>query len=294
MIPETTSRQPREGTDRFRVYKEIKDNLPPWDRALIGERTGLTRRKVSIAIANLRNSGYLPKPTREEKRQTRQLAAARILLPAKVYREMGMSIREVRLVLFIGTNKRLTYDQVHGAIGWGTRSGTLRVLSEEERKDIKTDGLILSSEKVSETVAKWLVMVGRLKNNGILPTSRLEWKQAIEGNNKIPLSDKEKDILFAAKLLDQSLIGNDMSYSNDLKELYSGRESELADLSLQEQLRLEAFLKAITEGLQGNNGLRDKFRAIGEEIDRKWFYDQSSSVVRQQVFIRGQLKTFKH
>ena len=108
-----------------------------------------------------------------------------------------------------------------------------------------------------------------------------------------PTQEEKNSITFAKIAQEKGLFTDDLSYWNKLTSLYESLGRELPP-SFYDRLRLEAFLKVIVEGLQGNNGLRDKFRAIGEEIDRKWFYDQSSSVVRQQVFIRGQLKTFKH
>lgn len=194
MIPEAISRRPQEGTDRFKVYKEIESKPPPWDRAEIGSKTALTRKQVSIAIANLRNAGYLPRPTPKETRQSRQLALAHVLLPAKPYREMGMSIREIQLALLIREGKSFTYEQIHGAIGWGTKRGTLRKLSEEERQDIRKDSRMSSKEQVMETVSKWLMAADSLKDTTLF-ASRLEWKKAIEEGSilvsNLPKSLKE-------------------------------------------------------------------------------------------------------
>ncbi len=181
MTREVISRRPQEGTYRYIVYKKINGKPSPWDRAKIAQETGSSRKDVSIAIANLRNGGYLQRPSPEETRQSRQLALGHILLPAKPYREMGMSIREVQLSLLIKDDKDFTYEQIHGAVGWGTRSGSLRGLSKEEKKDIKIDSLTLSDEEVFENISNWLKVKEWLSKNIILsPTNRLEWKKAIE------------------------------------------------------------------------------------------------------------------
>lgn len=334
MTPEATSRRPQEGTGRLKVFKAVKEEgMLPWDTGSIATKTGLPRRTVSVALANLRRDGYLEKPTKEETKRSRRLAAATVLLPIMPYREMGMSIREIRYSLLIKEGNDISRQQIDAALTVGTKSGNLRRLSATEKNDIRKDANILSEEQVLRRVAEWLMVRDWLIENGRpLPTSRFEWKSVIESighiNNKkvfkideieltlslrgipqavalgvseeiarIQHEDKDgilfgkdnKDILFVAKLLEEGIIDNDISSFYVLKDLFRGKETELTNLSVDVQLRLEAFVKVVMQELKGSTGLRERFIKIGEGINRQWFYDRSSDAVKQQIFIRQKL-----
>ena len=103
------------------------------------------------------------------------------------------------------------------------------------------------------------------------------------------LDNGKKDILFAGKLLEKGAIGSDLSHFYALHILYKGRGQDLANVTLTEQLRLEVFVRVLTEEMGGNTVLREEFRKIGEEIDKEWFYDRESPIVKQQIFIRRKL-----
>ena len=97
MSTESKPRIPQKGTSRHKVFMAITEGqIPVTATKAIAEATDLPIRQVTIARANLRQCGYLPKPTPEMTRETmRSQASAEMLKLVREYRDMGLSPREV-------------------------------------------------------------------------------------------------------------------------------------------------------------------------------------------------------
>lgn len=180
MTIESRTRSPIEGTARSKVFKVITEGRAPIsDTRAIAKESGLTTKQVTIARANLRGAGYLPRPTPELTRLTRHTHAATVFPLVKEYREMGLSPREIQLAVKTEKGTELSENSVHSAVGYNTKVGNVRRLSKEEKTDIRRDVIALTPEEVLKNIIailklrKWL-----LENNLRLPTNRLEWKIA--------------------------------------------------------------------------------------------------------------------
>lgn len=305
MTIESPIRIPQEGTGRFKVFKVITEGIAPiWDTRAIAKKLGLSTRQVTIARANLRGAGYLPKPTPELTRLTQHTHAATTFPLVKEYREMGFSPREIQLAVRTEKRKELSYNSVHSAVVYATKKGYLRRLSREETSDIIRDVNILTPEESSANVIailelrKWL-----LKNNQPLPTNRLEWKAfkdygqfyQLRGLPLPKLTDLNKeDIDFANILIKSTIIGNDVSFFEILRQLYIDRKEDFENLSPEVKLRLEAFARAITQEVKERKlDLRNSFIELGLQSGKEWFYDKDSIAVKEQKFIADKIRRIR-
>lgn len=119
--------------------------------------------------------------------------------------------------------------------------------------------------------------------------SNNEIREIIGLSPQIANTDQQKSILFAKKLLEERIIGEDITYYNELQKLYRTNKRELPK-DLVERLRLEAFLRARI-GVKGEDyGLLDRFFAIGKSIDPEWFSKSNNNTYKDdQSFIRDRL-----
>lgn len=302
MTIESRTRVPIEGTARSKVFKVITEGkVPIWDTRAIAEESGLTTRQVTIARANLRGAGYLPKPTPELTRLTQHTHAATIFPLVKEYRKMGLSPREIQLAVKTEKEKELSENSVHSAIAHGTKTGNLRRLSKEENIDIRRDVNMLTPEESSTNVIAILELRKRLlENNLSLPTNRLEWKAfkdygqfyELRGLPLPKLTDLNiENINFANRLIMGKFIGNDVGFFETLRQLYIYRKEDFENLSPEVKLRLEVFARAVTQEVkEGKLDLRNSFIELGLKSGKEWFYDKDSIAVKEQRFIADKIR----
>lgn len=308
MRPEVIRRFPRESSNRSKVLRAVNNGFPAGDFVGISEETGLTKIKIIKTLSDLRHEGYLPRSTRDETRRLRQIAESVVFLPVKPYREeLRMSPREIEIALSIDGQKELTSVQIRAAIVYGTKHGNLRSMSKEERRDMKRDAVKLSKEQVLAMVVSWLELRDLLTKQGIaFPTDRLEWKRMAaelknfkgrekivssieplklrkitnqdlnkimqQGEEKGAMSDEEKHYAFAAKCLNQGLIGENTLRWKVLGVLYEFILKRSLPESFPDRIRLEAFLYALLELRQGNMEVWNIYCNIGKELDPNWFH----------------------
>lgn len=302
MTTESRARIPQEGTKRSKVFKAITEqNIPVWETRQIARIVGLTVRETAVARANLRSDGYLPKPDSELTRLTQHTQAATVLPLVKEYREMGLSPLEIQFAVRKEKGKELSHASVHSAVVYGTKKGHLRRLSREESSDIIRDVNMLTPEEASANVVAILDLRKRLlKTNQPLPASRLEWKATIEENcylsRRLSIPElKEsnlKDIDFLQMLISNKLISKDLVFFETLRQLYIDRKEDFENLSPEVKLRLEAFARAIMqEVIENNLDLRNRFRELGEQSGREWFYNTNSIANKEQKFIADKIRS---
>lgn len=256
MTIESLTRTPKEGTDRFKVFKAIaEDNIPISDTRAIARETGLSRKKVTAARSNLREDGYLPKPTKELTRLTQHIQAATVFPLVKEYREIGLSLREIQLAVKIEKGTELSYESAHSAVGYNTKVGNVRRLSREESDDIKRDVNMLTPEEISENVAAILELRKKLLENGLpLPTNRLEWKTAI--NQILDLSESHLnpysiEAMNLSNRVKEKLIASGV---REIGDFFSVSPQELEDGWIGEKEDLKRIVKLILDYLGRGNG----------------------------------------
>lgn len=306
MTIESTTRTPQEGTGRYKVFKAItEDNIPIWNTRAIAIKTGLPRKQVTTARSNLREDGLLPKPTKELTMLTKHTQAATVFPLVEEYRKLGLSLGEIQFAVKTEKGIELSDESVHSAVGYNTRVGNVRRLSEEEKHDIRRDILLLTPEEISANVMAILELRKRLlANHQTLPANRLEWKVFIKYAQSFvsfvsrglplpePTDQNKEDINFANRLIANKLIGEDIGFFETLKQLYIGRQEEFENLPPEIKLRLEAFALAITQEVeQHSTDLRNKFKELGIEFGKEWFYDRNSIAAKEQKFIAGKIRT---
>ncbi len=306
MTTESLVRMPQEGTKRSKVFKAITEQkIPVWETRQIARIAGLTVRETTVARANLRSGGYLPKPDSELTRLTQHTQAATVLPLVKEYRGMGLSPLEIQLAVRREKGNELSSESVHGAVVYGTKKGHLRKLSKEETSDIKRDVNILTPEEASANVIAILELRKLLlENNQPLPTNRLEWKSFIKdyvqfyelrGLPLPKLTDLNKeDINFANRLIMSKFIGNDVGFFETLRQLYIDRKEDFENLSPEVKLRLEVFARAIKQEVKERKlDLRNSFIELGLKSGKEWFYDKDSLAVKEQKFIADKIRLGK-
>lgn len=210
MTTESLTRTPKEGSNRFKVLRAITEQgIPVWDTRAIVRATELSRIQVTAARSNLRLDGRLPKPTEELTWLTQHSQAAEVFPLVKEYREMGLSLRQIQFAVKKEKGIMLSNESVHSAVGYNTRKGNIRKLSEQEEMDIKVDAQTLTQAETEDMVSAMLELRKYLlRNNHPLPTHRLEWKMAIE---QIPLKSNLLDEwIRLSNLLGRSPLPNDI------------------------------------------------------------------------------------
>lgn len=306
---ESRTRVPIEGTARSKVFKAITEhNVPISDTRAIAEESGLTTRQVTIARANLRGAGYLPKPTPELTRLTRHTHAATVFPLVKEYREMGLSPREIQLAVKTEKGIELSENSVHSAIVYGTKTGNLRRLSKEENHDIRRDAnvnTLTPEEALRKTITILEFRKRLLENNLRLPTNRLEWKIAAEAEEDFYKSRglpspvltgfNREDINFANRLIWSQFVKKDNNiFFQILEKIYSPEEEKFDNFSPELKIRLEAFVSTIMQEVkERKTDLRDKFVALGLQFGKEWFYNKNSLAVKEQKFIADKIRNGK-
>ena len=302
MTIESRARIPQEGTGRYKVFKAItEEGIPVWNTKELAIRAGLTVRQTTVARANLRNDGYLPKPDSELTWLTQHTQAATVLPLVKEYREMGLSPLEIQFAVRREKRKELSRESVNSTVVYGTKKGHLRRLSREESSDIIRDVNMLTPEEASANVIAILELRKLLlENNQPLPTNRLEWKALkdygqfyeLRGLPLPKLTDLNKeDINFANRLIMSKFIGNDVGFFEILRQLYIDRKEDFENFSPEVKLRLEAFAQAITQEVKERKlDLRKSFIELGLKSGKEWFYDKDSIAVKEQRFIGDKVR----
>lgn len=176
-------RRPKSGTKYALVFNAVQAGVPRRD---LSANTGLPRSDISIVIRNLRNDGYLPKPTPEEKkaalREGAELFRGGLISTAiKPYVEMGMAPREIKLALgMINPENKFSVKQIADALGKGRKKGYFPKLTQEEIEDIQADTHV-SDDELKERVKAWCVARELIKKDCYFrfPRGRIEWRKVV-------------------------------------------------------------------------------------------------------------------
>lgn len=180
-------RRPKPGTKYASVFNALRAGVSRRD---LPTNTGLPKLDVSIVIRNLRNDGYLPKPTPEEKRaaisEATSIVFGELSVTIRPFVEMGMLPREIKHALDITKpENKFSVKQIANALGKGRSRGDFPKLTQGELRDNMLDAYA-SEEELDRRVRQWLSLRDQLLRNGSngirnpwLPTNRMEWKVSI-------------------------------------------------------------------------------------------------------------------
>lgn len=320
---------PREGTARNTFVRVIEGGIGVHETRKIAELTGWTRRKVAQTRSDVQAAGMLERTTPELTTLTRHTQAATILSLIEEYRRMGLSIPEIQFAVQLEKETELSYESVKGCIIRSTRAGHLRKLDKEEISDIKKDTQRLTPEEKKENVAAMLqARSALLRNNQPLPTDRLEWKKTIMQTEPVvdagltlnqavnmpepelgaeeklyvlrnlplpvPTDLNENDISFLNRLISNGLIDqNNLVFFKTLEDLFakSNRQEDFDRLPPEIKLRLEAFTRAIMQEVKHHSvDSRTKFTELGLQFGKEWFYNQTSTALKEQKFIADKIR----
>lgn len=182
-----TERRPAPNTNYSRVLDALQAGVARRD---LPENTGLFQSQVSIVIRNLRQSGYLPKPTKTEKKQAISEAASfaqgGLSIAIRPYIRMGMAPKEIKLALYITSQgNRFSVKQIADALGKGRMRGYFPRLTEEEAHDIYLDSHV-SEEELRKRVSVWCKVQRLIGELGLPPPhGRIEFKKVVNRHQQI-------------------------------------------------------------------------------------------------------------